>query len=109
MELRQRADAIGREKFALIQHESAECCAADPGLTMESNRRSSMPSLRMQATLLVRSGRFSMNHSSRRLKSGKLVEHFRLQRLHRKQRNQPDHRTDLHREAGVPSGSCSTS
>src|SRR5580704_3902726 len=37
---------------------------------MENNRRSPIPSLRMQAKFPVRSGRLSINHSRRRLKSG---------------------------------------
>ena len=49
------------------------------------------------AALPVRSGRLSINHSSRRLKRGQPVEQLGVERLDREERNEADHRPDLER------------
>ena len=98
MELGESANAIGRKKFALVQHELRMLRSLILRWRWTSNLRSPMPSVRMQATFWVRSGRLSMNHSRRRLKSRQLVENFRFQGLHGKQRNQSHHGANFHGE-----------
>ena len=71
VELRQRANSVGREKLALVQHElenAAQLVGIGDG---QQSSFAHAPSLHA-AMLSVRSGRFSMNHSSRRLNPGSL-------------------------------------
>ena len=66
---REGANAIPREKLLIVQHDSQN---APKLLRIEDGEQQALafPLAFMQATFLVKSGRFRINHSIRRLKPG---------------------------------------
>src|SRR5208283_162626 len=95
MELRQGTDAVGREEFALVQHELQN--AAQLVLASDRQQSALTHSLCTHASKVRCEIGTVVNEPIKTfLEIGQLVENFRFQGLYRKQRDQSHHGSNLH-------------
>ena len=88
----------GERNSRSIQHDLQDACAAagDRRSTAAAARR--WPGARIEATLCGQVGPVVDEPLHPPLESGQTIQQLRLQRVHREQRNQPDHRSHPQRK-----------